>query len=359
MIASESEPPAELRVREDVQRRPEVDLPDDVRGAEAGDDERRDACASRDGLRTADDEADQAKPRRPPRRAPRRACRRSRAWRRRGRTLGAACGRRGRACDRCGSRAHRRRRMRASTPRTSRSSPAGATRKRTHAPPTPRVRGELACVHGLAERRGDGEIVQVDAERDAAELGVVPAADPRRDLGEQRAVVAEEDLRRRPARARCRALAPRPRPPSTAAPTSAGSSSAGQRCASGTPNAGGGACSRSVTVERDEPAVEDERVDGDDRAADELLDEAVVAARLGDRVGGGRGKVVPVPRQRDAALARSGPAPRRRPGSRAPPRRQTPLRATGRRASAAGGHRLPRVARAASASRPRARRSPV
>src|SRR5439155_22095558 len=45
-------------------------------------------------------------------------------------------------------------------------------------------RRELARRHGLAEGGGDGERIRVDAERNAAELAVVAAADARRDLRE-------------------------------------------------------------------------------------------------------------------------------------------------------------------------------
>ena len=41
MIPSDSEPPADARRREHVPRLAEIDLPEDVRGAEAGDDERQ------------------------------------------------------------------------------------------------------------------------------------------------------------------------------------------------------------------------------------------------------------------------------------------------------------------------------
>ena len=132
-----------------------------------------------------------------PRRARRRACRRSRARRRRGPMRGAARGRRGRACGRCGSRARRRRR----TPPRRRAPRAARRRARRGSGRTRRrrlraARARCACT-ASPSARGDGEVVQVDAERDAAELGVVPAADARGQLREQRPVVAEQDLRRR------------------------------------------------------------------------------------------------------------------------------------------------------------------
>ena len=74
-------------------------------------------------------------------------------------------------------------------------------------------------------------------------------------------------------------------------------------CASGTPNAGGGACSRSVTVSGTKRPASGERVHGHDAAADELLDEAEVAARLCERVGGRGSERIAVAREADTALA--------------------------------------------------------
>src|SRR5439155_24191484 len=47
----------------------------------------------------------------------------------------------------------------------------------------------------LAERGGECRAVQVDSERDAAELGVVPTAETRRELADARAVRSDEHLR--------------------------------------------------------------------------------------------------------------------------------------------------------------------
>src|SRR4051812_3147853 len=105
-----------------------------------------------------------------------------------------------------------------SSPPTPRSSPCGATRKRTHAPsapppppggregeanprpPPPGGGREPLSREPLAERRVDRERVELDADGDAAELGVVAAADARRELAdERRAVLRDEHLRvRRP-----------------------------------------------------------------------------------------------------------------------------------------------------------------
>ena len=65
-------------------------------------------------------------------------------------------------------------------PSTAASLPTGATRKTTQAPPRARRAGEPAepFAYLLAERERDGERVQVDADRGAAELGVVAAAEP-------------------------------------------------------------------------------------------------------------------------------------------------------------------------------------
>ena len=57
------------------------------------------------------------------------------------------------------------------------------------------ARRHVRIGHRLAERGLDGQPVQVDARRRLAELRVVPAAEPSRDLHHDRAVGAEADLR--------------------------------------------------------------------------------------------------------------------------------------------------------------------
>ena len=127
----------------------------------------------------------------------RRGRRPSRGSRRRGRRRGAAARSATRAA---GTSAPTRRPRPPRPPRLppSRSStPSGATRKRTHAPPTRRRRSWLVTLahDRLAERERDGEVVEVDADGGAAELRVVAAAEPRRDLHDVRpAVGAEPDL---------------------------------------------------------------------------------------------------------------------------------------------------------------------
>ena len=146
---------------------------------------------------------------------------------------------------------------------------------------------------------------------------------------------AEQHLRRRrPDRRRARA---RRQPQSRSPPRSAaGSSSAGQtwreRDAEGRRR-------RLLAVgdgERDEAAGDREGVDGDDPPADELLDEAVLAARLRERVGG-RGGERPAGSAREPDAALAGAVGRldddRVARARRPPRR--PRRACDRRASAA------------------------
>ena len=157
-------------------------------------------------------------------------------------------------------------------------------------------------MHRLAERSRDRERVEVDAERDPAELGVVAAADTGRQLGHQRPLSAEEELGRR----------------------RAGDDSDGR---------GGRGCGldRSADVgrlelggpelhernpeggrwgllavgdgQRHEAPVDGEAVDGDERPLDELLHEAVVALRLRERgCRAGRHRR-PVERQPDGPLA--------------------------------------------------------
>ena len=133
------------------------------------------------------------------------------------------------------------------------------------------------AVDVLTERNLDRERVEVDAERRATELGVVAAAGADRELREQRPVVAQQDLRRRRpgvdaqgarrGRGRLDRLARLARL---------------ERCR---PDVGERDAERRrgrlLTVghgERDETAVDGERVDGDDPAPDELLDEAVLAS---------------------------------------------------------------------------------
>ena len=220
-----------------------------------------------------------------------------------------------------------------------------------------RPRRELLRVHRLAERARDRERIEVDAERDAAELRVVAAADARRHLREQRPVVAEQDLHRRRAvldAERARRSGRRLDRRADVGGLEVGGPAVRERDAERRRR-------RLLAVgdgQRDEVAVEGERVDGDDVAADELLDEAVLAARLGER---GRRGARRARRGRARARRRArrrGPAPRSRPGSRAPRRPARPRRATGRRASAAARSPPPRAARAASAARRRATPSP-
>ena len=116
----------------------------------------------------------------------------------------------GPAADRCGCRGSPPGAKASSMPVTSRSSPAaarGSGRTRRRRVP----RRELRGVHRLAERSGERSAVQVDAERDAAELGVVPAAEARRELADTRPVRADEHLRVARARSRSRPPPPRPR----------------------------------------------------------------------------------------------------------------------------------------------------
>ena len=63
----------------------------------------------------------------------------------------------------------------------------------------PCVRRELVPADLFAERRRDGEAVEVDAERNATELRIVPPAQARGELADDGAVVRDDDLRiRRP-----------------------------------------------------------------------------------------------------------------------------------------------------------------
>ena len=79
-------------------------------------------------------------------------------------------------------------------PVTSRSSPGGGTRKRTQAPPTRATGARFVGVDLLAERSRERSAVQIDSERDAAELGVVPAAEPCGELADTRPVRPDEHL---------------------------------------------------------------------------------------------------------------------------------------------------------------------
>ena len=108
--------------------------------------------------------------------------------------------------------------------------------------------------------------------------------------------------------ARFGSRAPRPR---RAAPRRgpAVSCSDGQTCASATPNAGGSAVSRSVTVSGCEVAVDRERVDGHLGPVDELLDEHAAAARLGGRDGERLRELLRAPRRASARAAPAGRAP--------------------------------------------------
>ena len=124
--------------------------------------------------------------------------------------------------------------------------------------------GAPARVDRLAERRGEREAVQVDAERGRGRA-------PRR--GRRRAA---RRARRRAAPSRaddgaaCRSgpssiaerLGGGAAPPRRRRRTCVGSSALGQTCASATPNAGGSATTRSVTVSGDERAADREGVHG-------------------------------------------------------------------------------------------------
>ena len=66
---------------------------------------------------------------------------------------------------------------------------------RRTAPPTGSSGVEHLSRDLLAERAGEREPVQVDAERGLAELRVVPAAEPRSELDHLRALRADDDLR--------------------------------------------------------------------------------------------------------------------------------------------------------------------
>ena len=319
MIASEASHQAGARVREHVPGLAEVDLPDDVRRAEAGDDERR-ADAQRTTSRQATASTGAGDEARCGAAAAAAAAARLGARRSRGEHRARAVGRapqlaedvarpavhvdRAHALDR--ERHARGRDVLQRAGRRDEEADAGAADDGD--------RSELVLVHLLAERRRDRERVRVDAERDAAELGVVAAADARGQLRDERALLAEQHLRRRRPVLDAEGAARPRRAVSTAAPTSAGSSSAGHRCASGTPNAGGGACTRSVIVSGTKRPSSENPFTVSIRRPGELLDEAVVAARLRERVGGDRGES-PRRRARAARRARrSGRAPRRRPG---------------------------------------------
>ena len=63
-----------------------------------------------------------------------------------------------------------------------------------HPPPACCTGPELLVVHRLAQRRRQREPVEVDAEHRLAQLGVVPAADPRRELDDVRAPLADHHL---------------------------------------------------------------------------------------------------------------------------------------------------------------------
>ena len=74
------------------------------------------------------------------------------------------------------------------------SSPSGATRKRTQAPPDPRL-GGAAARRASPSAADEREAVQVDAERGRAELRVVAAAQARGQLDHARPVRPDPDLR--------------------------------------------------------------------------------------------------------------------------------------------------------------------
>ena len=99
-------------------------------------------------------------------------------------------------------------------PRCPRRPPASPSRRRRGSARRRRRRGfGLRNLDGLAERRGEREAVEVDPERGVAELGVVAAADARRELHHLRPVGPEHDLRVRRAVRDPERLGGRPRPP--------------------------------------------------------------------------------------------------------------------------------------------------
>ena len=110
------------------------------------------------------------------------------------------------------------------------------------------------------ERGCQREPVQVDAEGRPAELGVVSAAEASGELDHTGPAGPEDDLRVGRAASMPRAAAAAARRPQRRGVRSA---LLGQACASATPNAGGSAVSRSVTVSGEEASCGRERVHGD------------------------------------------------------------------------------------------------
>ena len=167
------------------------------------------------------------------------------APRRSGRTRGPAPGRSGRRAT--PSSASAASRPSTSTQRPRRDEEDGRRRRRR--------RDFVVLKHGrrFAERGVEREPVQVDPDRGLDELGVVAAAEPRRDLHHLGAGRADPELRvRRPVRGSRAPRRRRARPRSRAR-----ARDEGQTCASATPNAGGSAVTRSVTrAARNSPSAE-------------------------------------------------------------------------------------------------------
>ena len=237
--------------------------------------------------------------RHPPGRAPARGSRRWRGRRRRGRSRGAAARTRSPARGRSG------RARRPSSPSgtsTASSTPGGAIRKRVTAPPTRRL-----CRVGTSvgsERGVDRQAVQVDAGHGLDELGVVAAAEARRDLDHRGPVGPDPKLGvgRAVRRSRARYGAVR-----DGVGHCAGRAADGQTCASATPNAGGSATSRSVTARPWKIAADREADHRHLGAVDELLDEREAVARDAARASRSRPAAPPGPRR---ASGPSGPAGR-------------------------------------------------
>ena len=134
-----------------------------------------------------------------PARGRRRGRRRWRGSRRPGRRRAGAARSASRAAGRSAPTRRPRRASASSTPSVARSTPSGATRKRTHAPPTRTARTPIACdtlSQGFSpSAKETARSLRSTPERGAAELGVVAAAEAGRDLDHVGpAVGAEPDL---------------------------------------------------------------------------------------------------------------------------------------------------------------------
>jgi hypothetical protein len=151
----------------------------------------------------------------------------------------------------------------------------------------------------LAERGGDRERVEVDTERGAAELGVVPAAEPGCDLHHHRPVRAEPHLRVRRPLADPDRLDRRPRDLDRGAWITGRGPDVGERDSEGGRIRGEPIRDR----ERHKIAVGRERVHRDLGPLDVLLDEDAAAAGLRRRRPDCRGEVRAARDERKAALA--------------------------------------------------------